>query len=64
VQELVGAGQRRAQPEGNVAAQSDILITLMPHSQDVELVALARTPDRGVSAGRIFADMFHDSPLV
>ena len=42
VQELVGAGAKAASTPKEVAAQSDVVITMLPNSPDVELVALGR----------------------
>ena len=42
VQELVGAGARAAASPREVAGQVEILITMLPNSPDVELVALGK----------------------
>src|SRR5262249_11803937 len=43
VDELVGAGAKAASSPADVAAQVDVLITMLPNSPDVELVALGRS---------------------
>jgi 2-hydroxy-3-oxopropionate reductase len=48
-----------------VAAQVDVLITMLPNSPDVELVALGKDGIiEGAQAGLIFADMSTISPIV
>jgi len=42
VQELVGAGAKAAASPKDVAGQVDVLITMLPNSPEVELVALGR----------------------
>src|SRR5438309_5051847 len=42
VEEIVGAGAKAGTSARDVAAQSDVLITMRPNSPDVELVALGR----------------------
>jgi 2-hydroxy-3-oxopropionate reductase len=42
VQELCGAGAKSATSPKDVAAQVDVLITMLPNSPEVELVALGR----------------------
>src|SRR5215813_3095252 len=65
VQELVKAGAKDAGSPKAVAAQADVLITMLPNSPDVELVALG--PDgivEGARPGLLFLDMSTISPLV
>jgi 2-hydroxy-3-oxopropionate reductase len=65
VQELVGAGAKAATSPKDVAAQADVVITMLPNSPDVELVALG--PDgviEGARPGLLFVDMSTISPLV
>ncbi|HTG11573.1 MAG TPA: 2-hydroxy-3-oxopropionate reductase [Candidatus Eisenbacteria bacterium] len=65
VQELVGAGAKSASSPKDVAAQSDVIITMLPNSPDVELVALGKDGlIEGVKRGQLFADMSTISPLV
>lgn len=65
VQELVGAGAKAASTPKDVAAHSDVLITMLPNSPDVELVALGQDGlIEGVKRGQLFADMSTISPLV
>jgi 2-hydroxy-3-oxopropionate reductase len=65
VEEVVTAGARAATSPGDVARQCDVLITMLPNSPDVELVALG--PDgiaAGARPGLIYLDMSTISPLV
>ena len=65
VQELVAAGAQEAFSPQEVAKESAVIITMLPDSPDVELVALG--PDglaQGVSAGDIFVDMSTIAPSV
>jgi 3-hydroxyisobutyrate dehydrogenase-like beta-hydroxyacid dehydrogenase len=58
VDALVGAGARAAATPRDVAAQSDIIITMLPDSPDVERVATA--PDgilAGIRPGSVYIDM-------
>jgi 2-hydroxy-3-oxopropionate reductase len=65
VDELVQAGAKAASAPREVAAQSDVLITMLPNSPDVELVALGKDGIvEGARPGLIFADMSTISPLV
>jgi 2-hydroxy-3-oxopropionate reductase len=64
VDELVAAGARSAPTAREVAAQSDVLITMVPDSPDVEAVAYG--PDgalAGLRPGSIWADMSTISPV-
>src|SRR2546426_7321506 len=65
VDELVGAGAKRASSAKEVAGQVDVLITMLPNSPEVELVALG--PDgiiEGAKKGLLYLDMSTISPLV
>jgi len=65
VRELVGLGAKEAFSAREVAAQSDVIITMLPDSPDVELVALG--PDgimEGIGPGSIYVDMSTISPTV
>ena len=65
VNELASAGARQAGSPKAVAEQVDVLITMLPNSPDVELVALGRDGIiEGVRSGLIYADMSTISPLV
>src|SRR4026209_1921530 len=65
VQELGGAGAKAASTPKEVAAQSDVVITMLPNSPDVELVALGRDGlIEGIKRGQLLADMSTISPLV
>src|SRR5438046_2267869 len=65
VDELVGAGARAGSSPRDVAAQCDVLVTMLPNSPDVELVALGKDGIiEGAKPGLIFADMSTISPIV
>src|SRR5439155_9195616 len=65
VQELCGAGAKSAASAKDVAAQVDVLITMLPNSPEVELVALGRDGIiEGAKKGLLFLDMSTISPLV
>jgi 2-hydroxy-3-oxopropionate reductase len=65
VEELVGAGAKSANTPRDVAAQSEVLITMLPNSPGVELVALGKDGIvEGAKPGLIFADMSTISPIV
>ena len=65
VDELGRAGAKAAGSPRDVAAQSDVLITMLPNSPDVELVALGKDGIiEGAKPGLIFADMSTISPIV
>ncbi|MCC7355691.1 MAG: 2-hydroxy-3-oxopropionate reductase [Anaerolineae bacterium] len=64
VDEVVAAGARSAPTAREVAAQCDVLITMVPDSPDVEAVAYG--PDgalAGLRPGTIWADMSTISPV-
>ena len=65
VQELCGAGAKAAASPKDVAGQVDVLITMLPNSPEVELVALGRDGIiEGARKGLLFLDMSTISPLV
>jgi 2-hydroxy-3-oxopropionate reductase len=65
VDELVAAGATAGTSPKDVAARSDLLITMLPNSPDVELVALGKDGIiEGAKSGLIFVDMSTISPLV
>src|SRR5438477_7024572 len=65
VDELVGAGAKAGSSPKDVAAQCDVLITMLPNSPDVELVALGKDGIvEGTKPGLIFVDMSTISPIV
>ena len=65
VQELIKEGARAAQSPKAVAAEVDLLITMLPNSPDVELVALGPSGIReSARKGLTFVDMSTISPLV
>ena len=65
VQELVGAGAKAASSPRDVAGQVEVLITMLPNSPEVELVALGRDGIiEGAKKGLLYLDMSTISPLV
>jgi 2-hydroxy-3-oxopropionate reductase len=65
VDEIARAGAKVGSSPRDVAAQSDVLITMLPNSPDVELVALGRDGIiDGARPGLLFADMSTISPIV
>jgi 2-hydroxy-3-oxopropionate reductase len=65
VDELAGAGAKAASSPKDVAAQCDVLITMLPNSPDVEVVALGRDGIiEGGRSGLVFIDMSTISPIV
>ena len=65
VQELASGGARTAQSPREVAAQADMLVTMLPNSPDVELVALGKDGIiEGARKGLLLLDMSTISPLV
>ncbi len=65
VDELAKAGAKTATSPREVAGQVDVLITMLPNSPDVELVALGRDGIvEGARQGLIVADMSTISPIV
>jgi 2-hydroxy-3-oxopropionate reductase len=65
VDEVVKAGAKAASTPKEVAAQCDILITMLPNSPDVEQVALGKDGIiEGARPGLLFIDMSTISPIV
>jgi 2-hydroxy-3-oxopropionate reductase len=65
VEEIVKAGATAAASARDVAAQCDVLITMLPNSPEVEQVALGPGAIiEGARRGLIFADMSTISPIV
>jgi 2-hydroxy-3-oxopropionate reductase len=65
VDELVGAGAKRGSSPREVAAQVDVLVTMLPNSPEVELVALGKDGIiDGARQGLLYLDMSTISPLV
>ena len=65
VDEIAKAGAKVGTSPRDVAAQSDVLITMLPNSPDVEQVVLGRDGViEGARPGLIFLDMSTISPLV
>ena len=65
VDEIVKAGAKAASSPKDVAAQCDVLITMLPNSPDVEQVALGPGGIiEGARRGLIVADMSTISPIV
>lgn len=65
VQELAGAGAKAVGSPREVAGQVDVLITMLPNSPDVELVALGNDGIvGGARRGLLVIDMSTISPLV
>lgn len=65
VSEIVAAGAKKGQSSKDVAEQSEIVITMLPDSPDVEAVALG--PDgilEGIGKGTIYVDMSTIAPSV
>jgi 2-hydroxy-3-oxopropionate reductase len=65
VDEIVKAGATAGSSAREVASRSDVLITMLPNSPDVELVALGKDGIiEGARPGLIYADMSTISPIV
>jgi 2-hydroxy-3-oxopropionate reductase len=65
VEDLVKAGAEAGTSSRDVASQSDVLITMLPNSPDVEAVVLGRDGViEGARAGMSLLDMSTISPLV
>ena len=65
VDEIVKAGAKAAASPKEVAAQCDVLITMLPNSPEVEQVALGPSGIiEGARRGLIFVDMSTISPIV
>jgi 2-hydroxy-3-oxopropionate reductase len=65
VDEIAGAGAKVGRSPRDVAGQSDVLITMLPNSPDVEQVVLGRDGViEGARPGMVLLDMSTISPLV
>lgn len=65
VEELVKSGAKEAASPKHVAGQVDVLVTMLPNSPDVELVALGKDGIiEGARRGLLFLDMSTISPIV
>src|SRR5256714_7812476 len=65
VDELVRAGATAASSPRDAAARCEVLLTMLPNSPDVELVALGKDGIlEGARRGLIYADMSTISPIV
>src|SRR5262245_15398165 len=65
VDELIGVGAKVGGSPREVAAQCDVLVTMLPNSPDVELVALGKDGiTEGARRGLLYADMSTISPIV
>ena len=65
VDELVAAGATAGASAKDVAGQCDVLITMLPNSPDVELVALGKDGlIEGARRGLVYVDMSTISPIV
>ena len=65
VDELVKAGAQRADSPKQAAEKSDIIITMLPNSPDVELVVLGNNGIlEGTKPGQVVIDMSSIEPLV
>jgi 2-hydroxy-3-oxopropionate reductase len=65
VDELVAAGAKAGSSPKDVAGRCEVLITMLPNSPDVELVALGKDGIvEGARPGLVFIDMSTISPLV
>jgi len=65
VDDLVQTGAKAARSPREVAAQCDVLITVLPNSPDVELVVLGKDGViEGVRPGLSYVDMSTISPIV
>ena len=65
VDDVVKSGARAASSPKDVASQSDVLITMLPNSPEVEQVALGKDGIvEGARSGLIFVDMSTISPIV
>src|SRR6201998_4030912 len=65
VDDVVASGAKAAGSPRDVASQCDVLITMLPNSPDVELVALGKNGIiEGARSGLIYVDMSTISPIV
>jgi 2-hydroxy-3-oxopropionate reductase len=64
VQDLVKAGAIEGKSSGDVASQSEVIITMLPNSPEVKEVVLGENGIiRGVRPGSVFIDMSSIAPL-
>ncbi len=65
VQEVVAAGAKEGKSGKDVAAQSDVVITMLPNGPDVKVAVLGKDGIlEGAKKGLIFVDMSSIAPLV
>ena len=65
MEELAALGARKGTSPKDVAAQSDVVITMLPDSPDVEQVALGPNGImEGIRPGSVYVDMSTISPKV
>jgi 2-hydroxy-3-oxopropionate reductase len=65
VKEVVAAGAKQGKSGSDVAAQSEVVITMLPNSPDVKLAVLGENGVlEGAKAGLILIDMSSIAPLV
>src|SRR5438874_12688929 len=65
VDDVVKSGAKAASSSKDVAAQCDVLITMLPNSPEVEQVALGKDGIiEGAGPGLIFIDMSTSAPIV
>jgi 2-hydroxy-3-oxopropionate reductase len=65
VEDLAGRGANTAHSPSEVASKSDVIITMLPDSPDVELVALGAGGIKdGARSGQLFIDMSTINPIV
>ena len=63
VQTIVGEGAKEAHTPREIAERSDVIITMLPDSPDVEVVALGQDGlIEGVRAGQLYIDMSTIAP--
>jgi 2-hydroxy-3-oxopropionate reductase len=64
VDELVSAGARRCESPGEIASVSDVVVTMLPDTPDVELVLLGERGVRdGIRPGSLVVDMSTIDPI-
>ena len=64
VQELVKAGAKEGRSSGDVASQSEVIITMLPNSPQVKEVALGENGViQGIRSGSVFIDMSSIAPM-
>ncbi|MCJ7778543.1 MAG: 2-hydroxy-3-oxopropionate reductase [Sedimentisphaerales bacterium] len=65
VKEVVAAGAKKGKSNKDVAAQSDVVITMLPNSPDVKEAVLGKNGVlEGAQAGMILVDMSSIAPMV